>query len=301
MAIAGISLGRPPGRHETFERVLKTAELAAHVASFVTSDGIQKTILPQLSFRRLGAHRPIETEDMGPSLSLLIQGSQRLVTGPRALARRPGNYFINVIAMPVARRTLDSGGDESAIELLLSLEMDHLRELVLEIPQRLLGPSRLGRRAHRATASSTLLDALMRLVALAQSRQDALVLWPTIRTEIYYRILTDVYGRQLARASLHSHRNGHATQTSAWIRQNYREPLVLAELAGKTGLSNELLCRTFADETLMTPLQFQTTMRIHEAHRLIRAGISPPEAGRQVGYASPQAFMHAYLEMFPLA
>ena len=301
MAIAGISLGSPPGRDETSERVLKTAELAAHVASFVASDGIHKTILPQLNFRRLGAHRHIETEDMGPSLSLLIQGSQRLVLGPLALTRRPGNYSINVIAVPVARQSLDSGGDESSVELLLSLEMDHLRELVLEIPQRLLGPSRLGHRPHQATASSTLLDALMRLMALAQSRQDALVLWPTIRTEIYYRILTDVYGRQVARASLHSDRNGHANQTGAWIRQNYREPLQLAELAARTGLSTEVLCRAFADETLMTPLQFQTTLRIHEAHRLIRAGISPSDAGRQVGYASLRAFIHAYLEMFALA
>jgi AraC-like DNA-binding protein len=54
----------------------------------------------------------------------------------------------------------------------------------------------------------------------------------------------------------------------------------------------------FKDETFVTPAQFQTGLRIHDAHRLICAGASPRDAGRQVGYASPQTFMHAYVEAF---
>jgi hypothetical protein len=125
---------------------------------------------------------------------------------------------LNAIAMPAATHASAAAGDEPAIEVLLELELDPLRTIALEMPPRLLGRGPSDTRAHHAVASAALLDALHRLVVLTQSRQDASVLWPVIRSEICYRLLTDVHGRQLARAAFHRDQLAHAGQIESWIR-----------------------------------------------------------------------------------
>lgn len=89
------------------------------------------------------------------------------------------------------------------------------------------------------------------------------------------------------------------TRVISALRERYREPLRIAELAQVAHMSESSLHQHFKAVTAMTPLQYQKKLRLLEARRLLMGGaIDAATAGYTVGYESPSQFSREYARMF---
>lgn len=97
-------------------------------------------------------------------------------------------------------------------------------------------------------------------------------------------------------------RNGNDPQSSAMLRfrshlsdtvhrvqdridAHFTKPLRLPDLAAESGVSQRTLTRQFAEATGMTPLRYQSVLRLERAEHLIGQGATVESAARAVGFA----------------
>lgn len=101
---------------------------------------------------------------------------------------------------------------------------------------------------------------------------------------------------------VYARRNGEAPQASAMLRHRghlddtvhhvqdlidarYAEPLPLAYLAGRAGVSPRTLTRQFGRATGgLTPLRYQQTLRLERAEQLLGQGATAESAAHEVGF-----------------
>jgi transcriptional regulator GlxA family with amidase domain len=100
---------------------------------------------------------------------------------------------------------------------------------------------------------------------------------------------------------VYARRNGEERQTSAMLRHRghvsdavhrvqdliearFTDRLALAELAGRVGVSERTLTRRFGAATGLTPLRYQTELRLERAEHLIGQGATVEGAARAVGF-----------------
>ncbi|MFD4263060.1 helix-turn-helix transcriptional regulator [Streptomyces sp. NPDC058534] len=79
------------------------------------------------------------------------------------------------------------------------------------------------------------------------------------------------------------------------MRERFRDPLTVSDIAEKARLGRFPFSRLFKDETGLSPGRYLTALRIHEAKRLIGDGpMSTAEVGAAVGYRGLDAFTDAF-------
>ena len=84
----------------------------------------------------------------------------------------------------------------------------------------------------------------------------------------------------------------------AWLRERYDRPVRIEALADLAGMSPASLHRHFKSATAMSPLQYQKSLRLQEARRLISCGREVAAAAYTVGYESASQFSREYSRMF---
>ena len=142
-------------------------------------------------------------------------------------------------------------------------------------------------------------EPLARYIELMNKPLAANVLGPLILKEIHFQLLISPIGgmlRNLLSVDSHASRIAKAITN---IRQNFREPLVVAELADIAGMSPSSFHEHFKSITGTTPLQYQKDLRMIEARELLLAGArSVSSTGFEVGYESPTHFSRDYTRKF---
>lgn len=84
------------------------------------------------------------------------------------------------------------------------------------------------------------------------------------------------------------------------IRDRFDQPIRSEALAEEAGMSAASFHRHFRMATAMSPLQYQKSLRLQEARRLIVAGQDVAAAGYAVGYESASQFSREYARLFGL-
>jgi len=137
------------------------------------------------------------------------------------------------------------------------------------------------------------------MLRLLDTPEDIPALGPVARREILYRVLKGEEGfrlRQIANASSHATR---IAKTIDWLRQHFREPLKIDDLAGRASMSASAFHEHFRAMTSMSPLQFQKQLRLQEARQLLLSeSLDAATAGHRVGYGSPSQFSREYSRLF---
>ena len=144
-----------------------------------------------------------------------------------------------------------------------------------------------------------MLDAVIRMLRLLDRPADARVLAPLIEREILWRLLTGPHADVVRQIGLADSGLSHVTRAIGWIRDNYAEPMRVADLARLAGMSASAFHRRFRAVTTMSPLQFQKRIRLQEARSLLVA--QPGDVagvGHLVGYDSPTQFNREYRRLF---
>ena len=230
-----------------------------------------------------------------PMMALILRGSKEIAVGDRRLRYDPASYFIATIELPASGCVRLNRPDESYLAVSLDLDGDRLAPLLTQAAE---APS--ARQAAFAVNPVTpaLLDAWLRLLRLLDTPRDIAVLAPFCEQEILYRLLQGPQGAMLRQITRSDSRLSRVRRVVALLRDRYDQPVRIAELADHAGMSPASLHRHFKSATAMSPLQYQKSLRLQEARRLIVSGREIAAAAYAVGYESASQFSREYARMF---
>lgn len=229
-----------------------------------------------------------------PIVCVVLRGRKETTFGDRTLEVGPGDSLLVSHDLPTVSRIVEA----PYLALLLSVNLETLRSLYDE-----LGPAAHDKTETRALeverATPALIDALARYLALADAPMDARVLGPMLIRELHYRLLTAPFGGTLRSLIRYDSAASAIANAIAAIRERYRAPLAVAELAREVGMSVSAFHRHFKAVTASSPLQYQKDLRLLEARRLLRTGtVTVTTVAFEVGYESPSQFSREYARKF---
>ncbi|MDU0206404.1 AraC family transcriptional regulator [Paenibacillus sp. MAH-36] len=147
--------------------------------------------------------------------------------------------------------------------------------------------------------SFALLEAILRLMQLLDAPEDIPVLAPLVIREVLYRVLQGEQGARIRQfAVIGSHAN-HIAQVIQTINQHYDRTLAIEQLTNSVNMSMSMFHKHFKRVTAMSPLQYQKTVRLQAARRLmLTETVSASDAAYRVGYESPSQFSREYARMY---
>ncbi|WP_224248136.1 AraC family transcriptional regulator [Hyalangium gracile] len=228
-----------------------------------------------------------------PMLCLILQGYKEMTFGEHTFRLGAGSCALVSHDLPIVSRVLEA----PYLVVLLAIEVEVLRSLYEDVGE--LAADATARALEVHQADPRLLDAIGRYLALAESPADARVLGPMLLKEIHYRLLMTPLGHMLRGLIRHDSHASSIARAIALLRRDFRSPMVVAELARAVGMSVASFHKHFKAVTSSSPLQYQKTLRLLEARRMLVAGAaSVTTAAYEVGYESPTQFSREYARKF---
>jgi AraC-like DNA-binding protein len=274
-------------------------ELADRIARTAAADGVHATAIAALTVIRAGTPSQPLASVYHPSLCVVVQGRKRALLGSEIYVYDPLNYLVVSMSLPVVGQIIEATPARPYLCLRIDLDPALVNELLAQLGGAAPRRAEEGRALFLARTSAPLLDAVLRLVRLLDAPDDAAVLAPLALREIHYRVLLGELGprlRSLCEADGASQRIARAIEL---LKARYAEPLRVEDLAAAAHMSASSLHQRFREATATTPLQFQKSLRLQEARRLMLAdGIEAAAAGHRVGYESPSQFSREYRRLF---
>jgi AraC-like DNA-binding protein len=236
----------------------------------------------------------------GTVLALIAQGTKRLALGDRVYEYRAGQYLVASVDLPVTGHFIGVSPEQPALGVGLTLQPETIAELLLRA-----GPADLPRAGGAppgmavSDAPEELLGAVLRLVRLLDQPRDRTVLAPLVVREILWRVITGPQGAVVRQLGLADSSLTHVARAVRWIRDNYRQPFRVEEVAQLSGMSVSAFYRNFHAVTAMSPIQFQKQIRLQEARLLLATHPSDvARVGHRVGYDSASQFSREYRRQF---
>ena len=236
-----------------------------------------------------------------PVVCLILQGCKTTILGRHTVELGPGESLIVSHDIPVVSQVTRASMAKPYLAMILTLDLSMLRSLYAELGQ----VERAKGDAHALQGSCTdpeLLDALTRYLHVVNHPTEQRVLGPLYLREIHFRLLMAPHGSMLRRLLRLESSASQITRAISWIRQHYKEPIAIPELAKTMGMSVSSFHKAFKEITATSPLQYQKTLRLLEARRLLTAeGYAVAQAAFAVGYESPTQFSREYTRNFGMA
>ena len=260
-------------------------------------EGLVDTAIPGVALMR--SQQPTQPL-MGvytPRFCLVLQGAKELLIGDQKLRYDPLNYFIASLDLPFAGCVMEATPLKPYLGLSMELNVDVLASLIADMPG--IGDGD-GASFAVSPVSSALLDPWVRMMSLLDAPADIPLLAPMLQREIFYRLLQGPQGgvlRQIAQADT---KLGQVRRAIAWIRDHFDQPLRVETLAELAGMSSASFHRHFKAATAMSPLQYQKSIRLQEARRMLVTKQDAARVGYAVGYESASQFSREYARQFGL-
>ena len=234
-----------------------------------------------------------------PSLCVVLQGMKISQLGGQSFRYEAGKCLITSLEVPIRAEIVEASAETPYVAFVLDIDPAMVSELLLELArgESTAAPVPVAMSVH--PLADGLIDPLERLLALADRPRDIPVLAPMIRREIYWHLLNGPQGAMMRQIGLADSRTARISRSIAWVRDNYTETISVPHLAGLAGMSPATFHRHFKAATDMTPVQFQKSLRLQEARRLLLAeGSDVAQVGFTIGYESPSQFSREYRRMF---
>jgi AraC-like DNA-binding protein len=280
------------------QRQAMQAELVARLQRAIQTDGTVDP-LEGLRLRRASTPRALGHGVAHPSFCVIAQGSKELLLGENRYRYDPAHYLIATVELPIASHIVEASPAQPYLGIILKLDPSLVGSVLVEAGQ--LVP----RRQATMTAINvspldiSLLDAVVRLVRLLDSRLEARFLAPLIKREIVYRLLLGEQGGRLSQVTALGDATHRIAEAIQWLRRHFDQPLRIEEIAREFGMSVSGFHHHFRALTAMSPLQFQKQLRLQEARRLMLSeGFDAASAGYNVGYGNAAQFTREYKRLF---
>ena len=146
-----------------------------------------------------------------------------------------------------------------------------------------------------------MLDALLRLLRLADEGSGAAFMAPLVKEELYFRLLMSPAAGAFRALFSSGTPESRIREAAAWMRANYRRDFDVADTASRFGMSAATFYRYFREILGASPRQYVKTLRLYEAKRLMMdEGMDAAAAAFEVGYESAAYFSREYKRAFGL-
>ena len=234
-----------------------------------------------------------------PTLCFVVQGTKRVLLGDSALTYDAKNFLITSVDVPTVVQVVKASPKVPLLGLVLKLERREISKLVMDgnLPAPPIQSSGPGMEIGRVTLP--MISAFQRLIELHDSPEDIPILAPSIKREIYYRLLTSDHGVRLRQIALAGSQAHQVSKAIDWIRKNFTQPLRVEDLARQVNMSTSTFHHHFRSLTAKSPLQYQKWLRLNEARRLMLVEkTDAATASFKVGYESPSQFSREYSRLF---
>lgn len=248
------------------------------------------------------ADRPRKTVSyiQEPSICIVLQGEREIYLGTDCQKFDNSNLMFCPVNIPLSMHIKHTSIQNPVIVLSMKLNLAMIREVLAKIPpNQHTGDGHLG---IKWPLDDIILGAFERLISLLNYPNDIKFLSYLIQQEIYYRLLSAQQGhklRQLVINGSHTHRIAQATD---WLKAHLNEPVIIEDLASRCGMSVSSFHQHFKEITQLSPLQYQKSLRLMEARRLIKMNETQiSQIAMQVGYESPSQFSREYKRLFGIS
>jgi AraC-like DNA-binding protein len=265
-----------------------------------TAQGEQHiTAVPGLSLFR----RDEPTESISamyePSICLVAQGAKRVLLGHDTYVYDAHHYLITSVHLPTVVQIITASREKPYLGLRLKLDQREISQLMVDSN---LPPPRAQQSSRgMATGEVTLplLTAFQRLIDLLGEHQDIAILAPIIQREIIYRLLVGDQGERLRQIASTGSQSRQIARAIDWLKGNFTQPLRIDDLATQVNMSTSTFHHHFRTLTALSPLQYQKSLRLNEARRLmLTERLDATTAAFQVGYESASQFSREYSRFF---
>jgi len=233
------------------------------------------------------------------SLCIVAQGAKIVTIGESTYGYEAGQMAVYSIIVPMAGRVTRASYSEPYLLLMIDLDAEKIAELALKVfPQGLPKP-REARSLYVGDADAHMIDAAARLLELTAQPVDAELLAPLVRDEILIRLLRGPMGSRVAQIGKADSGVQRIANAVSQLRANYDRRVNIEDVAKLVNMSVTSFHRQFKAVTGMSPLQYQKSLRLQEARRLMLAAmLDAGQASRRVGYSSASQFTREYGRFF---
>lgn len=275
-------------------------QLAQLIFRHAPTNGTHATAIPTLSFMHATElTEPLESV-YKPSICVVAQGAKTATLADKTYIYNPSAYLVTSVELPIIGEIIDASPEVPYLSLKLSFEADIILDIVKEMNAPVPSLSLESSQAITVNRTSPeLLDAIIRLLSLLDHPGDISVLAPLFIREILYRVLQSEQGaaiQQFANVGSYAYNIAKAIQL---INRKYDRPLAIDQLASSVNMSTSAFHKHFKRVTTMSPLQYQKTVRLQEARRLmLTETLQAADAAFRVGYESPSQFSREYARKY---
>lgn len=274
--------------------------LAERIARFTPHDGAFEMRLPGLHLYRVSrAHKEVYHAVQKPGLCLVAQGAKCVMLDKELFEYDETRVLIYSVDLPVSSRVVRATPEEPYLALRLDLDPQKIAELVPKVHPHGVPRSPDGLAVCVAPSDPGIVEAAARLVQLMSRSGDAELLAPLVVDEILIRLLRGPLGTRLAQIGQEDSRLQRVGKAITWMREHYDQAVEVETLATMVHMSSSSFHQHFKAVTSMSPVQYQKTLRLQEARRLMLSTmLDAGMTSRRVGYASASQFSREYGRYF---
>lgn len=275
--------------------------LTQAIEQFIKTDGTLETAIPGLQFIRASQISEPVYAVYKPSLCIVAQGSKAVMLGKEIFHYDPSSYLIASVHLPIAGQVIEASLKDPYLSLQLQLDMKEVLDILQSFDQIKLPKNEIKRGLVISRMNEELLDAAVRLVRLLNTPQDIPFLSSGIIREIIYRVLQSEQNGNLRHFAFTGSKSQRIAQSIDRLNRTFDQSVRVDELAEEAQMSASSFYSHFKEVTGMSPVQYQKSLRLQEARRLLLDGeMNAAEAAFRVGYESPSHFSREYTRMFGL-
>jgi AraC-like DNA-binding protein len=249
--------------------------------------------------RRSGPYKGQVRDLQKPALCLVAQGVKSALLGKEAFTYDADRLVVFCVNLPLAFQLKQATPERPYLGLRLDLDPRRMADLVPKVFPHGLPKATEQRSILLGPAEPAIIQAAAELLALLARPEEAELLAPLKVEEILIRLLRSPIGARVAQMGFAKSGVPGVAKAVTWLCENFAQPFKVEELAGLAAMSPSTFHHHFKAVTAMSPLQYQKTLRLQEARRLMLTEIlDAGEAGQQVGYLSASQFTREYGRLF---
>ncbi|MCC4612079.1 AraC family transcriptional regulator [Xanthomonas campestris pv. esculenti] len=271
-------------------------ELSTLLLRHAPADGLHATAIAGLQIMRSSTQTLSIPTVYTPMLCLVAQGRKRAMLGAQAYDYHPDMYLVASVDLPIVGSVTQASAAQPYLCFCLDLDTAVLSELAIHHPE-LAEPQRDAAATGLLLNHSTppLHDTAVRLARLLDRPQEIAALAPLVTRELLYRLMADPANAVVRQMAIADSRLNQISKAIVWLREHYAQRFSIEQIADLSAMSRSTFHAHFKTVTSMTPLEYRSHLRVHEARRLMVAeALTAAAAGFRVGYESASQFSRDY-------
>lgn len=274
-------------------------ELIALCAKHTPQEGENTTPIDGLSlFKARSIDDPLPTV-YSPCLCFIVQGRKQVMLGDEIYSYQSGQYLAVPVDVPMINLITQATPQAPYLLIKVDLQAALLTELLEKMAPLEATELKPTCSVFKSYTDAQMQDILLRLVTLIDTPRDIKVLAHQTLRELVYRVLCADGGAQIASLSQKGSVAGRIALVIRQIQGHFSQHLPIEELAQLAGMSISTFHVHFKTITAMSPRQYQKSLRLIEARRLMLSeGRNVATSAWEVGYESSSQFSREYARMF---